>query len=438
MAVLNESGIPDVLPPLCGLRALAERLPDTLVVVAGTRAEAHLVHAIPDALSRRRPSPRGTSRVVSVILDPEEPPEQGALASSIVEAAAGYRDLQFVVLVTARGARRIGIDEGFETRVASRRLDLPVAAVSTAPSSSRVFCTDLEDRTLAALVDLSPTEVYEVEDPEPESARGGFLGSLFGREKSKPREPRRRPVAILGATRGAQGRLASELGEAGVEVSGCVPELDLGELPGVGEGAVVGVAAPYLSGAARRAEERGATVVRTQTPIGVDGTARFLRDVASEAGHGTSGAARTRAAWEELEPLRNRIRGKRFFFAGDTGLEIPVARFLLEAGAVVLEVGAPRLDRRLLGADVQALSAHVDVIEAPDPRGQLERIDKVGPDVVVASAGLYAPLVARGHLCRSSLDFLGADIYGYEGARRILELFVRAFERAETLDSVKL
>lgn len=438
MAVLNESGIPDVLPPLCGLRALAERLPDALVVVAGTQAEAHLVHSVPDALSRRRPSPRGASRVVSILLDPEEPPEQGRIASEVIEAAAGYRDLQFVLLVVGRTAHQIGIDEGFETRMASRRLDLPVTAVSAGPSSSRTFCTDLEDRTLAALVDLCPSEVPEIEEPEPERARGGLFGGLFGREKSKPREPRRRPVAILGATRGAQGRLASELADAGVEVSGYVPELDLAELPGVGEGAVVGVAAPYLSAAARQAEERGATVVRTQTPVGIDGTARFLRDVASEAGHGTSGAARARTAWEELEPLRNRIRGKRFFFAGDTGLEIPVARFLLEAGAVVLEVGAPKLDRRLFGTDVQALSAHVDVIESPDPRGQLERIDKARPDVVVASPGLYAPLVARGHLCRSSPDFLGADIYGYEGARRILELFVRAFERAEALDSVKL
>ncbi len=408
------------------------------MLVLGSRADAHLAHAVPDALSRRGTAGRRSSRVVSMVLDPESPPERGYIASHIIETVAGYRRLQLVVMVMCRTAERMEVDAGFEARVASRRLGLPVRVVAFDPSAREILSTDLEDRSLAALVDLCPEEVPRPPDAEPRKERGGFLGSLLGREKSRPPELRSRPVVILGATRGAQGRLASELAPSGVEVTGSVPEAEIEDLPAVGEGAVVGVAAPYLSAAARRAEERGATVVRTQTPIGVDGTARFARDVASEAGHGLSGSGRARAAWEELEPLRNRIRGKRFFFAGDTGLEVPIARFLLEAGAVVLEVGAPRLDRRLFGADVQALSAHVDVIERPDPTGQMERVSKTEPDVVVASAGLYAPLVARGHLCRSSLDFLGADIYGYEGARRILELFVRSFERAETLDSVEL
>ncbi len=57
---------------------------------------------------------------------------------------------------------------------------------------------------------------------------------------------------------------------------------------------------------------------------------------------------------------------------------------------------------------------------------------------MVASPGLHAPLVARGHLCRSSQDFFQAGPYGYEGARRVLELLVRTFERAEVLDAVDL
>jgi light-independent protochlorophyllide reductase subunit N len=46
--------------------------------------------------------------------------------------------------------------------------------------------------------------------------------------------------------------------------------------------------------------------------------------------------------------------------------------------------------------------------------------------------------VARGHLCRSSLDFLSLGIHGYGGTRRVLELFVRTFERAERLDALNL
>jgi light-independent protochlorophyllide reductase subunit N len=78
------------------------------------------------------------------------------------------------------------------------------------------------------------------------------------------------------------------------------------------------------------------------------------------------------------------------------------------------------------------------VVQSPDWRGQMGRVDAARPDVVVASPGLHVPLVARGHLCRSPRDFLEAGVHGYEGARRILELLVSTFERAEALDSVNL
>jgi light-independent protochlorophyllide reductase subunit N len=195
---------------------------------------------------------------------------------------------------------------------------------------------------------------------------------------------------------------------------------------------------PNLTEAAAVAERRGATVVRTLMPVGVDGTARFVQDVAEEAGSRTSEVVRARSAWEDLGALRNRIRGKRIFFAGDTGFEIPLARFLADAGAVVLEVGAPRLDRRFLAAELQALGPDIDVVLSPDYRGQIKRIDEARPDVVISSPGLLLPLIARGHLCRSSRDFLEAGLYGYGGARRILELLVRTLGRAETLDSLNL
>jgi light-independent protochlorophyllide reductase subunit N len=217
-----------------------------------------------------------------------------------------------------------------------------------------------------------------------------------------------------------------------------VPESRIEDLPPLGEGTVVAVMDPNLKAAATVAERRGATVVRTLMPIGVDGTARFVQDVAEEAGSRTSEAVRARSAWEDLGALRNRIRGKRIFFAGDTGLEIPLARFLADAGAVVLEVGAPRLDRRFLAAELQALGPDVDVVVAPDYRGQADRIDEARPDVVITSPGLHLPLIARGHLCRSPRDFLEAGLYGYGGARTILELLVHTMERAAALDSLNL
>src|ERR671914_617464 len=99
MTILNESGIPDVLPPLHAVNDLAQRLPDALIVVAGTQAEAHLVQSLPAVPSPNLPPFRRTQRVIFAVLDPDDPPQQGLLASRIVESAAGLRGTRLVLLV---------------------------------------------------------------------------------------------------------------------------------------------------------------------------------------------------------------------------------------------------------------------------------------------------------------------------------------------------
>src|SRR5829696_548504 len=443
MTILNESGIPDVLPPLHAVSNLAQRLGDVLVVVAGTQTEAHLVQCLPAAPSPNLPPSGHDPRVVFAILDPDDPPPQGLLASRIVESAAGMRNVNLVLLVAAHPAEALGVDAAFEARLATRKLDLPVEVVDPeAPHElPGTLSTDLDDGVLSTMVDLCPKRrTSDLVETASAAKRGGLLGGLLGRGREAPEPGDGRPVVLLGGTLSpdaAQG-LAAELSRAGVEVAGAVPADEVSDLPPVGEGTVVAVMDPNLTTAAAVAERRGATVVRTLMPVGVDGTARFVQDVSEEAGSRTSEVLRARSAWEDLGTLRNRIRGKRVFFAGDTGFEIPLARFLADAGAVVLEVGAPRLDRRFLSAELQALGPDVDVVVSPDYRGQTNRIDEARPDVVFTSPGLHLPLVARGHLCRSSRDFLRAGLYGYGGARRILELVVRTLTRAETLDSLNL
>jgi len=444
VTILNESGIPDVLPPLHAVNGLAERLSDVLFVVVGTQAEAHLVQTLPAAPSPNLPPFRRNQRVIFAVIDPDDPPQQGVLASRIVESAAGLRGTKLVLLVAGRTAEALGVDAAFEATLVARKLGLPAEAVN--PEAPRevpgVLSTDLEDGVLAALVHRCPKRRTSdlVETASPAKRGGLLLGGLLGRGTEAPDSGDGRPVVLLGGilTPGATRGIATELLRAGVEVAGTVPETGIEELPPLGEGTVVAVMDPNLTLAASAAEKRGATVFKTLMPVGVDGTARFVQDVAEEAGTRTSEVVRARSAWEDLGVLRNRIRGKRIFFTGDTGLEIPLARFLVDAGAVVLEVGAPRLDRRFLSVELQALGPDVDVVVSPDYRGQTNRIEESRPDVVISSPGLQLPLVARGHLCRSPQDFLEAGPYGYGGARRILELLVRTMERAETLDSMNL
>jgi light-independent protochlorophyllide reductase subunit N len=87
VTILNEAGPPDILSPLHAVNGLAERLPGALVVVVGTRAEAHIAQSLPAAPAPDLPrSPRST-RVALVVLDPAEAPQQGRVATSVIEAA---------------------------------------------------------------------------------------------------------------------------------------------------------------------------------------------------------------------------------------------------------------------------------------------------------------------------------------------------------------
>jgi light-independent protochlorophyllide reductase subunit N len=449
LTILNESGAPDVVSPMHGLSGLTERLPDTLLIVVGTHADAHLTQSLSVALPGTPVGSSGWSgsgigvhpRVVLIVLEPDEKPSGGALASRVVEAVAGFRHTKLVLIAACRSVALLGFDAEFEAELAGRRLGLPVRALAPDAGGSGVLYTDLEDSAIRSLVELSPRSVSGSGEEQPYS-KGRLLGKLPFRSSTGRRTAvetdTHRPVVLLGALPGPQEELAAELARVGVEIAGSVPGAEVNWLPAIGEGTIVAAVDSYLVTACRAAEERGTTVIRSLLPVGVDGTARFIQDVSALVGRRANEAGRARQVWENLEPLRSRIRGRRIFFTGDTGLEVPLARFLADAGAVVLEVGTPRLDRRSLAAELSALGEDVDVVEAPEWRAQLDRVDNAQPDVVVASPGLYVPLVARGHLCRSSLDLLSLGVHGYEGARRILELFARTFERAEKLDALNL
>ena len=280
MTILNESGIPDVLPPLHAVDALAERFENVLMVVAGTQAEAHLVQCLSAARSQN-PSPfRHNPRLVFAVLDPDAPPQQGLLASRIVESAAGMRGTDLVLLVAGRSAESIGVDAAFEARLVARKLDLPAEVVN--PDALRevpgTLSTDLEDGVIAALVNLCPkrrtSDLVQTASP---AKRGGLFGGILGRGREAQDSGDGRPVVLLGGalSPGAAHGLAAELLRAGVEVAGAVPGSRIEELPPLGEGTVVAVMDPNLKARPRR-RERGATVVRTLMPIGVDGNGPLL------------------------------------------------------------------------------------------------------------------------------------------------------------------
>src|SRR3712207_2816159 len=180
---------------------------------------------------------------------------------------------------------RSGVDAAFEARLVARKLDLPAEVVNpdVPHQVPGILSTDLEDRVLAALVNLCPkrktSDLVETASP---AKRVGLIGSFLKRGTETSDSNGGRPVVLLGGTLSPGGArvLATELSRAGVKVAGSVPGSGIGELPPLGEGTVVAVMDPNLTSAAAVAERRGATVVKTLIPIGVDGTARFVQDVA--------------------------------------------------------------------------------------------------------------------------------------------------------------
>ena len=97
-----------------GLADLAERLPNALFVVAGTRADAHLAQSLsgflPGSPVDRPYNVFGVHpRVVFVVLEPDEEPAGGALASRVIEAADSRRT-GLVLLVSCRSVGLLGVD----------------------------------------------------------------------------------------------------------------------------------------------------------------------------------------------------------------------------------------------------------------------------------------------------------------------------------------
>ena len=220
MTILNEQGAPEVLPPLRTAGDLAKRLPGALVIVVGTISEAHLLRPLASPFAS--PDPGYGQRLASLVLDPDEPPQQGQIATRVIGAAAGQRGTELVLLVAGRSARLLGVDADFEARLVARRLDLPVEVVD--PDEPYVvpgvLSTDLWDRTLAALVNVCPKRrTSDLLETAP-AKRGQPPGE-------PPRQERRGHPGGSGPPRGAAGRTGLPGGHTGG---------DPGADPGAGRG----------------------------------------------------------------------------------------------------------------------------------------------------------------------------------------------------------
>ena len=190
---------------------------------------------------------------------------------------------------------------------------------------------------------------------------------------------------------------------------------------------------------ARALQAKGAELISSPYPLGVEGSELWFRAAARAFGiadEHTSAVLeplvnRGRAA---LEPHRKALEGKRLFLLPDSQMELALGRFLQrECGMELVEVGTPYLDRSLQQQELDLLPADVQLSEGQNVEEQLERVRQSHPDLVVCGMGLANPLEAEGITTKWSIELVFSPIHGCDQAGDLAELFARPLRRRGAL-----
>jgi light-independent protochlorophyllide reductase subunit N len=210
-------------------------------------------------------------------------------------------------------------------------------------------------------------------------------------------------------------------------------------LPPVGKGTKLLLAQPFLSETVRSLISRGATLLPSPYPFGIEGTTAWLK-TAADAWNVDSKifeeaiAPAVNRATTALEKYRQALTGRKAFLFPDSQLEIPLARFLSrECGMELVEVGTPYIDRLLMDSEIALLPEGTALSEGQDVEKQLDRCRAARPDITVCGLGLANPLEAEGMATKWSIELVFSPIHGYDQAADLAELFARPLERRRRL-----
>jgi light-independent protochlorophyllide reductase subunit N len=127
------------------------------------------------------------------------------------------------------------------------------------------------------------------------------------------------------------------------------------------------------------------------------------------------------------------LRGKKIFFASDILMELPLARFLRNAGAEVLECSTPYINRRFHAAELEQLTG-VRLVEQANFDRQLRDIAQQQPDLVISNMITSNPLIGRGVVAKWGTEFCFMPVHGWSGVNTLAQMFTRALRRHARLD----
>ena len=407
MEILKESGQREVFCGLTSIVWLHRRMPDAFFLVVGSRTCAHLVQSAAGVMIFAEPR-FGTAilgeRDLAGMADANEELDR------VVTDLLGRRpEIRTLFLVGSCPSEVIKLDLAKAAERLNSQLQGRVRVVNYSGSGIETTFTQGEDNALTALVPLLPaTEEHQLL----------LVGTLAD---------------------GVEDRFLTLFERLGIGPVTSLPPRRSTELPAVGPNTKVLLTQPFLGTTARALEARGAEIISSPYPLGVEGSRRWFEAAAAAFGvtplHTASVlnplAERGRAA---VAPHRRELEGKRLFLLPDSQMELALGRFLhRECGMELVEVGTPYLDRKLQEKELALLPDELQLSEGQHLEQQLERVRASRPDLVVCGMGLANPLEAEGIATKWSIELVFSPIHGCDQAGDLAELFARPLRRRTAL-----
>ena len=407
MEILKESGQREVFCGLTSIVWLHRRMPDAFFLVVGSRTCAHLVQSAAGVMIFAEPR-FGTAilgeRDLAGMADANEELDR------VVTDLLGRRpEIRTLFLVGSCPSEVIKLDLAKAAERMNAQLQGRVRVVNYSGSGIETTFTQGEDNALTALVPLLPAT---------EEKQLLLVGTLAD---------------------GVEDRFLTLFERLGIGPVTSLPPRRSTELPAVGPNTKVLLTQPFLGTTARALQARGAELLSSPYPLGVEGSRRWFEAAAAAFGvtelHTASVlnplAERGRAA---VAPHRRELEGKRLFLLPDSQMELALGRFLhRECGMELVEVGTPYLDRKLQEQELALLPDELQLSEGQHLEQQLERVRASRPDLVVCGMGLANPLEAEGIATKWSIELVFSPIHGCDQAGDLAELFARPLRRRTAL-----
>ena len=407
LSVLKERGQREVFCGLTGIVWLHRKMQDAFFLVVGSRTCAHLIQSAAGVMIFAEPR-FGTAilgeRDLAGLADANE--ELDRVVDQLLERRP---DIGTLFLVGSCPSEVIKLDLAKASERLNQRFFPKVRILNYSGSGIETTFTQGEDACLGSMVPVLPRS-----QDEPNLMVVGSLADVVEDQFQRLFDKLGIPVSFFPPRRAAK-------------------------LPPIGKGTKLLLAQPFLSDTVRLLIARGATLLPSPYPFGIEGTTAWLKTAADAWNVDKEKfeeviAPQVNRGKIALERYRQALTGRKAFLFPDSQLEIPLARFLSrECGMELVEVGTPYIDRLLMDSEINLLPVGTALSEGQDVEKQLDRCRAARPDITVCGLGLAKPLEAEGMATKWSIELVFSPIHGYDQAADLAELFARPLERRRRL-----